>query len=197
MDTRPVRVIGGNGGWPHKRQVIFSQHKHRWFSSRQARESHRSSQKGAIMSKRLSSRWARIAGGVILAVLLVVGIVSQLIVEKNPPVLAEPVWDSPETAALVQRACADCHSNTTAWPWYTYIPPTSLLVAHDVQEGRQKLNFSEWVPGRKQDIREVGEVIRSGEMPPAVYTLMHPTAKLTSAEQVQLIDGLQKSLKQP
>jgi len=144
-----------------------------------------------------SGRVIRIIGIGFLVLLVITGVVAQLIVEKNPPVLADPVWDSPETAALVQRACADCHSNTTAWPWYTYIPPTSLLVAHDVQEGRQKLNFSEWIPGRKQDIREVGDVIRKGEMPPAIYTLMHPTAKLTPAEQTQLIDGLQKSLKQP
>lgn len=149
------------------------------------------------MSKLFARRWIRITGIALLVVLIGIGVISQLIVEKNPPVLAEPVWDAPETAALVQRACADCHSNTTAWPWYTYVPPTSLLVSHDVQEGRQKLNFSEWVPGRKQDIREVGEVIREGEMPPAVYTLMHPTAKLTPEEQAQLIAGLQKSLKQP
>ncbi len=149
------------------------------------------------MSKLFSKRWTRIVVGLLVVVLLVIGIISQVIVEKKPPVLAEPVWDSPETAALVQRACADCHSNTTAWPWYTYIPPTSLLVAHDVQEGRQKLNFSEWVPGRKQDTREVGDVIRKGEMPPAIYTLMHPTAKLTPEEQTQLIDGLQKSLQRP
>lgn len=149
------------------------------------------------MSKLFARRWVRITASALLVVLIGIGVISQLIVEKNPPVQAEPVWDSPETAALVQRACADCHSNTTAWPWYTYIPPTSLLVSHDVQEGRQKLNFSEWVPGRKQDIREMGDVIRKGEMPPSVYTLMHPIAKLTPEEQVQLIGGLQKSLQQP
>ena len=92
-------------------------------------------------------------------------------VEKNPPVLGEPVWDSPETAVLVERACADCHSNKIVWPWYTYAPPVSLLIAHDVQEGRQKPNFSEWLPGRKQKSRKIGEVVREGEMPPSISFL--------------------------
>jgi len=95
------------------------------------------------MRSQFSSKNMKILGIVLVAFLAVTAIVAQLIVEKNPPVLAEPVWDSPQTAALVQRACADCHSNTTAWPWYTYVPPFSLVVARDVQEGRQKLNFSE------------------------------------------------------
>jgi len=143
------------------------------------------------------ARWPRIIVVGIVAFLLVTGIVAQLMVEKNPPVLAEPVWDSPETAALVQRACADCHTNTTAWPWYTYAPPFSLLIARDVQEGRQKLNFSEWVPGRKQELREIAESIRSGEMPPPIYYPTHPNARLSPTEQEQLIAGLKLSLQRP
>ena len=149
------------------------------------------------MSWKFSRKWLGILGIVVLVLLVITGVAAQLIVEKNPPVLGEPVWDSPETAALVERACADCHSNKTVWPLYSYVPPFSLLVARDVQEGREKLNFSEWIPGRQQESREVGEVVREGEMPPSIYLLMHPTAKLTPAEQTQLIEGLQKSLQKP
>lgn len=149
------------------------------------------------MRSQFSSKNMKILGIVLVAFLAVTAIVAQLIVEKNPPVLAEPVWDSPQTAALVQRACADCHSNTTAWPWYTYVPPFSLVVARDVQEGRQKLNFSEWVPGRRQATQEIVENIRSGEMPPFIYYPTHPNARLSPAEQDQLIAGLKKSLQQP
>jgi mono/diheme cytochrome c family protein len=107
---------------------------------------------------------------------------------------AEATWDSPETAALVRQSCADCHSNQTQWPWYSYVPPVSLLVANHVREGREVLNFSEWVPGREQEIKEIVEVIRSGEMPMPSYLRMHPEATLTSQQQEQLIAGFQRSL---
>ena len=62
----------------------------------------------------------------------------------NPPVVREPVWDSPETRALAVQACYDCHSNETQWPWYARIAPISWVLAYDVIEGREALNFSEW-----------------------------------------------------
>jgi hypothetical protein len=61
----------------------------------------------------------------------------------NPAVIMEPTWDSPQTRQLAVRACYDCHSNETAWPWYTNVAPVSWLTQHDVDDGRHKLNFSE------------------------------------------------------
>ena len=110
----------------------------------------------------------------------------------NPPVQAEPQWDSPETRALVKRACFDCHSNETVWPWYANIAPFSWVVQRDVDEGRGKLNFSEW--NRPQEADEVIEVIQKGKMPPKMYLLAHPQARLTQAEKERLIRGLQASL---
>ena len=60
----------------------------------------------------------------------------------NPAVIAEPNWDSPQTRDLFMTACGDCHSYETEWPWYSNIAPVSWLVQHDVEEGREKLNFS-------------------------------------------------------
>ena len=62
----------------------------------------------------------------------------------NPPVTAEPQWDNQQTRDLVTRACYDCHSNQTTWPWYSNIAPLSWLIQHDVEEGRSRLNFTEW-----------------------------------------------------
>lgn len=62
----------------------------------------------------------------------------------NPPVVSEPTWDSPETRALAVRACYDCHSNETVWPWYTNVAPVSWLIQREVAEGREELNFSTW-----------------------------------------------------
>jgi hypothetical protein len=112
---------------------------------------------------------------------------------NNPLVVAEPNWDSPQTRALVKRACFDCHSNETAWPWYSYIAPVSWLVYNDVMEGRSRLDFSEW--NRPQlGAGEITEIIQEGEMPPAIYLPMHPSARLTNAEKQQLITGLRNSL---
>ncbi len=113
----------------------------------------------------------------------------------NPPVTAEPKWDSPQTRALARRACFDCHSNETTWPWYSSIAPVSWLVQRDVDEGRSRLNFSEWgAAGKSREVREVGEVILEGEMPPAYYLLNHPEARLSTAEKQALAAGLAASL---
>jgi heme-binding protein len=51
---------------------------------------------------------------------------------------------TPEVAAILQRSCNDCHSNRTVWRWYSIVAPASWLVSHDVREGRDALNLSEW-----------------------------------------------------
>lgn len=104
----------------------------------------------------------------------------------NPPVVQEPQWDAP-TRAIAQKACFDCHSNEVVWPWYSNVAPFSWLIQRDVEEGRSRLNFSDW--GRVREIDEIGEVLAEGEMPPAQYLLMHPAAKLTDAEKQALIQA--------
>ncbi len=135
----------------------------------------------------------------ILVAVLVVGLLIQLIPlsgrGNNPPVVTEPPWDSPQTRALAVRACFDCHSNETVWPWYSYVAPVSWLVYSDTMRGRERLNFSEWSTTQLRRADEVAGVLQEGEMPPAIYLPMHPLAVLTSAEKQQLITGLTNSLK--
>jgi hypothetical protein len=121
--------------------------------------------------------------------------------QPNPPVLAEPAWNSLETRALAQRACFDCHSNETVWPSYSYVAPVSWLVVHDTLDGRRELNFSEWGVARSdgrapRDVKpdKIRREIASGSMPPRIFLLTHPEARLTDAEKQQLIDGLIASL---
>jgi hypothetical protein len=85
----------------------------------------------------------------------------------NPVVVSEPNWANSQTRDLARRACCDCHSNETIWPWYSSVTPVSWPVVHDVQEGRQKLNFSDWKRGRQPSSGEISEVIQEGEMPPS------------------------------
>ena len=111
----------------------------------------------------------------------------------DPPVTKQPAWDSAQTQVLFSRACGDCHSNETTWPWYSNVAPVSWLVTNDVNGGREKINVSEW--DRPQDeAGDVAEVIQSGEMPPFYYTWMHSSAKLSSAEKQQLISGWQATM---
>jgi len=136
----------------------------------------------------------------LLVIVVVIGVIllalSQLLIAQfktNPPVVAEPKWDSPQTRALVKRACFDCHSNETVWPWYSNIPPISWLVVSDTVRGRVRLNFSEWGQSR-MGAGEIREVIQEGEMPPAIFLINHPEARLTAAEKQQLLDGLSRTL---
>ena len=111
----------------------------------------------------------------------------------NPPVTAEPQWDSATTRDLAKRACFDCHSNETSWPWYSNVAPVSWLVQRDVDEGRSKLNFSEWDRPQK-DAKDAAEEVRDGEMPMWIYLPAHPEARLTDAEKQALINGLEATM---
>lgn len=103
----------------------------------------------------------------------------------NPPVEQEPYMPDDVRAVLV-KACYDCHSNETVWPWYSRVAPASWLVAFDVKRGRDELNFSRWnrMTAEKQGrmLQEIWEVVEKGEMPPAIYTPLHPEARLTAEE---------------
>ncbi len=85
-----------------------------------------------------------------------------------------------------QRACYDCHSNETVWPWYSQIAPFSWLLAWDVQEGRKELNFSRWnrysPKERAKKVKESWEEIEEGEMPPWFYLPLHPEARLSAED---------------
>ncbi|MEO8097958.1 MAG: heme-binding domain-containing protein [Acidobacteriota bacterium] len=111
----------------------------------------------------------------------------------NPPQTGEPVWNSPQTRELFRRACFDCHSNETTWPWYSGVAPVSWLVQNDVDGGRSHLNFSEWNQPQRH-AKDVAEEVRAGDMPPWFYLPLHPAAKLNGAEIAAIIDGAEKSL---
>jgi len=111
----------------------------------------------------------------------------------NPPSTKEPAWDSPQTRDLTRRACFDCHSNQTTWPWYANVAPVSWLVQRDVNGGRRHLNFTEW-DRTQRHAKDVASEVRRGDMPPWFYLPMHANAKLTDSEKQALIDGAAKTL---
>ena len=92
---------------------------------------------------------------------------------------------TPAVTAVLRRACVDCHSNATTWPWYSHIPPASWLITRDVTRGRQKLNFSEWPQKQRlsqNQMQEICDAVEAGAMPPAAYTFMHRDARLSAQD---------------
>lgn len=105
---------------------------------------------------------------------------------SNPPAINPFQWTDPQAEAIARESCYDCHSNETKWWWATNIAPFSWLVQRDVDEGRSRLNFSDW---NNLPTAAIQEIVNEGEMPPLQYTLVHPAAKLTDAENQTLVQG--------
>ena len=109
-------------------------------------------------------------------------------------------FDSPATRDLARRACFDCHSNHTKWPWYASVAPISWRIQHDVQEGREKLNLTAFDPAdddMTEAAGEASETVTKKEMPPFDYLLMHPEGRLTAAERAALASGLRRMFALP
>jgi uncharacterized membrane protein len=126
--------------------------------------------------------WRRVAVVLGVAVLAI-----QLVpVDRTNPPVEEEVPASPEVREILRRACYDCHSHETEWPWYSRVAPVSWLVARDVEEAREHLNFSTWnrlsAEDRAEGFEEAWEEVESGEMPLWFYVPLHPEAELTAEE---------------
>ena len=88
----------------------------------------------------------------------------------------------PPVLSTLRRACFDCHSDDTRWPWYSALPGAFWLVRNDVSRGRGQLNFSRWNQYNRFDradlLDKVCEKATSRDMPLWQYRLLHPEARL-------------------
>jgi len=136
----------------------------------------------------------------VMAISFVLFVVIQFVPvsRDNPPVQTTVKWDSAQTQQLWTSTCADCHSNTTVWPWYSYIAPSSWLQSVHVTDARGQFNISELnnIPSFRKSMLpdEVEQQVTSGNMPPSDYLLLHPDARLSAVQKQQLIDGLKTTL---
>lgn len=127
----------------------------------------------------------------VLGLALVALVIAQAfrIDQANPPV-QQDVAAPPEVEGLLRRACYDCHSNETVWPWYSHVAPVSWLLARDVREGRRELNFSTWnaydAKKKTKKLKETAEEVAEGEMPPWFYAAVHRHAALSVADAERL-----------
>jgi len=111
------------------------------------------------------------------------------VTRTNPPVDSD-IPAPADVKAVLRRACYDCHSNETVWPWYSYVAPVSWVVADDVNSGRRHVNFSTWNQVRPDripnEMRSIWRHVDSGEMPLWYYLPMHPSARLSDADKALL-----------
>ena len=144
----------------------------------------------------------------ILLALVVLLVIAQLVrptknnsgdVQKDITTLY-PMSDS--VKLIVAKACADCHSNNTNYPWYASIQPLAYWIGDHVKDGKRHLNFNDFAGYRiaKQNhkLEEVIEQVKEGEMPLYSYTLIHKEARLTDTEKTMLMDwaqGIRDSIK--
>jgi hypothetical protein len=115
----------------------------------------------------------------------------------NPPVdesrtIQAQAHVAPETAAILDRSCNDCHSNQTRWPWYTNVAPVSWFVIGHVNDGRRQMNFSDWAQYSTDDqqgyLKKICREVKSGGMPLPSYLWLHHEAKLSSEDVRVLCD---------
>src|SRR5690349_3820284 len=101
-------------------------------------------------------RWIFWIGIVVVGLFVAIQLVPYGWKHSNPPVTRDAPWPNAQAASLARTSCYDCHSNETNYRWYAYIAPASWLVRKDVEEGRDKLNFSNWGhAGKVDDAAEV------------------------------------------
>jgi cytochrome c len=96
----------------------------------------------------------------------------------------------PQARDILERSCANCHSEHVRWPWYSRLAPASWLLEHDVSQARSRMNLSQWGRYSTQEqeaiLAAIGAAARRGEMPPRRFTLLHPDAALTPGQRERL-----------
>ena len=124
----------------------------------------------------------------VLAILF--GVIQLVPVERTNPAIEEEVPAPVDVHSVLKRACYDCHSNETVWPWYSRIAPASWQIAQDVREGRAAVNFSTWnrlgTEEQSEAMLATWEEVAEGEMPPSLYLPLHPEANLSEADRAIL-----------
>lgn len=124
--------------------------------------------------------------GVVVVTAGVLLCVSVTAVVASAPAPVPGVTDDESVNAILRRACQDCHSDQTAWPWYSHLPGVGGAIHNDVKAGRAQLNFSRWAqyqPDQKNEaLAEMAALVRNHLMPPSRYTLLHPGARLSNGD---------------
>ena len=103
----------------------------------------------------------------------------------------------PAVQEILAKACNDCHTNNTRYPWYAKIQPVDWWLTDHVNEGKKELNLDEYTNRslryQYHKLEEIAEQVKSGEMPLNSYTWMHGDAKLDDGEKQLITDWFMKA----
>lgn len=93
---------------------------------------------------------------------------------------------------ILKKACYDCHSNNTNYPFYAYIQPIGWLLNNHIQDGKKQLNFSDFgsMPKRRQEskLKSIANQIKDETMPLPAYIILHKNAILTKKDRDLIIN---------
>lgn len=93
---------------------------------------------------------------------------------------------------ILKRACYNCHSNNTIYPFYAYIQPIGWLLNSHIEEGKSQLNFSDFgsLSKRRQasKLKSIANQIKDGAMPLPAYTMLHKNAVLGKTDKDLIIN---------
>lgn len=97
-----------------------------------------------------------------------------------------------DVKVILEKACNDCHSNNTRYPWYSRTQPIDWWLNSHVTDGKKDLNLDEYAHRslryQYHKLEEIAELVKEGEMPLDSYTWIHKDAKLTEAEKAAIIN---------
>ncbi len=138
----------------------------------------------------------------ILIVILVIFVLLQFIrppvnqlVGESPAAIQTRYTVPPDVHQVLQRACYDCHSNNTIYPWYSYVQPVGWLLNSHITEGKRELNFDEFAsyPAFRQyrKFQAIRQQVEDGKMPLPSYTLIHVSSMLTPEEKGRIVHWVQ------
>ncbi|MBN8837366.1 MAG: heme-binding domain-containing protein [Sphingobacteriia bacterium] len=137
----------------------------------------------------------KLAGLALLALLLIIQLFHP---QKNISSEATPKhigtsYKIPENIqAILVKACYDCHSNNTVYPWYNNIQPVAWWLNDHVVSGKRHLNFDEFtaysIARQYRKIQQCAEEVKNKNMPLLSYTWVHKNAILTQEEKLAFIN---------
>jgi hypothetical protein len=138
----------------------------------------------------------------LIAFLTVFALIQFKVIDKSPIVINPEsdfliIEQAPkEVVELIQTSCYDCHSNLTTYPWYSNIAPVSWWLKGHIDNGRGKLNFSEWdsYSIEESDTLKVksADMIEKKWMPILTYKIIHKESRLSDEQRALLIGWLKK-----
>lgn len=106
-----------------------------------------------------------------------------------------------DVKAILAKACNDCHSNNTRYPWYSKLQPVDWWMNNHVIDGKKHLNFDDYTNRNLRyqyhKLEEIAEQVKKGEMPLNSYTWIHKDARLSESEKKTLVnwaDALRNSM---